>query len=588
MHRESTTNKVCTSNELGDDPQPFRRRHHFALCEETFNQHYSRNIMSQNEFGSNFELRVNGKSVSSELLVSPVPTVLAAAATLPAAARLPPLVALPMRSSTPMPTLSDPHPFAISALGVATVPTPLEVASGSRFTQDGDLMLYKPYFSDPVGHPPRDRIDDDGTNADLARGVGSVHLSPDTAESHGGDSSYSMYKRLPGHDAEMPLFLERSGPREKLFFQPNEVVAGIVTCGGLCPGLNNVIRALVCSLHFRYHVKSVLGFRYGYEGLNPTYGHMPMVLTPGDVKDAHRFGGSLLGTSRGPQDINVMVDYLVSLGVTMLFTVGGDGTQKGAHAIAIEAERRGINMAVVGVPKTIDNDVAYCAKTFGFESAVAMALDPIAAAHEEARSARGGIGIVKLMGRDSGFIALHATLASGDVNLLLIPEVPFSLERVYAIVEDRLATRSHIVIVVAEGAGQDVIAAAFHGEGKAVERDASGNVKLQDVGAFLRDMIGAHLKKVKVDHTIKYLEPTYHIRSQPACASDAVFTVSLAQQAVHAAMAGKTDCVIGLVQDEFVLVPIQKAVERRKKVDPTSSLYQTVLDHTGMPRDLVL
>ncbi|KAI9183529.1 hypothetical protein H9P43_004447 [Blastocladiella emersonii ATCC 22665] len=462
------------------------------------------------------------------------------------------------RSGTPMPTAVDPAPFAVSSLGYPTYPTTLD--THTTFTQDGDVLLYKPFFVAP-----------DSAAADTHSISSAAHAT-------------ELPQQLPGHIAPVPLFFERAGPRKELFYNPRKVTAGIVTCGGLCPGLNNVIRALVQCLYYRYRVQRVVGFRYGYEGLNPAVGMKPVDLTPAEVKDVHRFGGCMLGSSRGPQDPKVMVDYLEDLGVDMLFTIGGDGTQKGAHAIAKEIAARGLQISVIGIGKTIDNDIAY-QKAFGFETAVAMSLDPIQAAHEEARSARGGIGIVKLMGRDSGFIALHAALASGDVNLLLLPEVPFTLDVVYRLVEDRLRTRDHIVIVVAEGAGQDLVAAELAAQAPA-GKDASGNTKLLDIGVFLKDKLGAHLKQHKIEHTIKYIDPSYTIRSAPACATDAVFTVSLAQQAVHAAMAGKTDSIIGLVQDEFVLIPIAKAVERRKKVDPDSPLYQTLLDHTGMPRDL--
>ncbi|KAJ1506470.1 hypothetical protein HMI55_001167, partial [Coelomomyces lativittatus] len=354
------------------------------------------------------------------------------------------------------------------------------------------------------------------------------------------------------------------------------VIAGIVTCGGLCPGLNNVVRSLVQCLHYNYKVKRVLGFRFGYEGLNPCVGEGPIELTPKGVKDVHKFGGCILGTSRGPQDVNVMVDYLIELGVNMLFTIGGDGTQKGAHAIATELQLRNFPIAVVGIPKTIDNDIAYCSKTFGFDTAVSMALDSISSAHEEARACRGGIGIVKLMGRDSGFIALYSSLASGEANLVLLPEVPFTLAKVCQLVEQRLKENGHILIVVAEGAGQDLAA-------HTIEKDASGNVKLMDIGLFLKQEIGQYCKTHHIDHSIKYIDPSYTIRGCPAVSTDAIFTVSLAHQAVHAAMAGKTNCIIGLVHDEYVHIPIKKAIEFRKKVDVNSILYQTLLNNTGMP-----
>ncbi|KAJ3406862.1 hypothetical protein HDV05_005705 [Chytridiales sp. JEL 0842] len=375
--------------------------------------------------------------------------------------------------------------------------------------------------------------------------------------------------------------LDKAGAREKIFFDPPKVTVGIVTCGGLCPGLNNVIRSIVNICTYRYKVKKVLGFKYGYEGLVPGLSSV-VELTPQTVQDIHVFGGTLLGSSRGPQNIGVMVDYLVSLGVDILFTIGGDGTQRGSQAIAQECLKRKLKISVVGIPKTIDNDIAFVEKCFGFETAVQMAQASIVAAHEEARSARNGIGIVKLMGRESGFIALNASLASGDVNILLLPECKFSLDTLISHIHTRLQTRSHILIVVAEGAGQELCAPAG-GLGK----DISGNPVFIDIGTFLKNEITARLKKLGVSHTLKFIDPSYSIRSAACVASDATYTLRLGHMAVHAGMAGYTNLLVGMMHNEFVHLPIGRAVEGRKKVDVRGGEMQAFLDASGMSLDLV-
>jgi 6-phosphofructokinase 1 len=369
-------------------------------------------------------------------------------------------------------------------------------------------------------------------------------------------------------------YFEKAGAREKLFFNPSETIAGIVVCGGLCPGINNVIKALVQTLHYRYQAKKVYGFKYGFEGLTPEAAKDPIELTTNHVRDIHQFGGSYLGTSRGPQSVSVMVDTLERLQVSTMFVIGGDGSQRGALALVEEIKKRDLKIAVIGVPKTVDNDLLYVEKTFGFETAVEMAQHPIRAAHEEARAHRNGVGIVKLMGRDSGFIALHASVASSDVNVLLLPEKHFDMEKLVDYLQIRFKSRDHCVIVVAEGAGQDP---------KNTEKDKSGNVKLNDVGVWLRESISKELKARKVEHTIKYIDPSYTIRTAPTNSYDSIFCFTLAQMAVHAAMSGKTSMIVGFVQGEFVHIPISKAIEKRKIVDCRGILYQTFLDGSGMP-----
>ena len=382
----------------------------------------------------------------------------------------------------------------------------------------------------------------------------------------------------PGKAPDPEMAFEQAGPRARLFFDPSNTRAAVVTCGGLCPGLNDVVRGITMVLWYRYGVRDVLGLRYGYEGLSRAHGHEPLVLDPEAVEDIHQHGGTILGTSRGPQDIEKMVDYLVEERIDLLFTIGGDGTQRGALAIADEIERRALQVAVVGVPKTIDNDILFTERTFGFETAVAKSQAPIDAAHMEAKGVQNGIGLVKLMGRESGFVAAYAALASSDVNLVLVPEVPFTLDRVFAYLEARLAAKSHAVIVAAEGAGQELVPA----EGT----DASGNHRLGDIGPFLKQAIGAHFSGGRTHAAVKYIDPSYTIRSAPADADDSVYCFRLAEHAVHAAMAGRTATVVGLWNGQFVHVPMAKAVASRKRIDPNGSLWQSVLYNTGQPTSL--
>ncbi|MCM2315482.1 MAG: ATP-dependent 6-phosphofructokinase [Thermoanaerobaculia bacterium] len=372
---------------------------------------------------------------------------------------------------------------------------------------------------------------------------------------------------------EPPTF-ECAGARSRIYFDPREVRAGIVTCGGLCPGLNDVIRAVVLSLWHHYGVREILGFQYGYEGLVGRYWHEPIQLNPEEVEGIRGRGGSILKSSRGPQDIKEMVETLVRLKVNVLFTVGGDGTLKGARAIAEEAARRGHEVAVVGIPKTIDNDILFVERSFGFVTASSEARRAISAAHVEAIGARNGVGLVKLMGRESGFISVYATLASGDVNFCLIPEERFRLEPLLEALEKRLEHRGHAVIVVAEGAGQDLLE-------ESGGADASGNRKLGDIGVYLRDAIRAHFAKINTELNLKYIDPSYTIRSLPAEASDASFCMLLGQNAVHAAMAGKTNVLISSWHGKAIHVPVDAAVTRRQKVDPNSWLWGSVLSSTG-------
>jgi 6-phosphofructokinase 1 len=379
-------------------------------------------------------------------------------------------------------------------------------------------------------------------------------------------------EKLPG--------FEPGGPRRKIFFDPSKTRVGIVTCGGLCPGLNNVIRGLVMELTLHYRVGRIFGFRNGYQGFIARYGHPVLDLTPDAVRGIHEDGGTMLGTSRGEQDPEEVVDCLERMNINVLFVVGGDGSMRGALRIAQVAAERGERIAVVGIPKTIDNDIPYIDHSFGFQTAFGQAGELVRAAYSEARSAPGGVGLVKLMGRHSGFIACYAALAKNDADFVLIPEVPFAVDGDAGLLAQllrKVREQGHAVVIVAEGAGQEFLP---NGE---QARDASGNLTLRDIGAFLRQRIADHFGSVGAELNIRYIDPSYAIRSVPANPYDSVYCLRLAHAGVHAAMAGRTAMVVGRWHGRFVHVPIELATSKRNQVDPHGDLWMSVLEATGQP-----
>ncbi|XP_058722341.1 ATP-dependent 6-phosphofructokinase 6-like [Vicia villosa] len=381
-------------------------------------------------------------------------------------------------------------------------------------------------------------------------------------------------------DSPRGTHFRRAGPRQKVYFESDEVQAAIVTCGGLCPGLNTVIRELVCGLHHMYGVTRVLGIEGGYKGF---YSRNTIALTPSSVNGIHKRGGTILGTSRGGHDTNKIVDSIQDRGINQVYIIGGDGTQKGASVIFEEVRRRGLKCSVVGIPKTIDNDIPIIDKSFGFDTAVEEAQRAINAAHVEAESVENGIGVVKLMGRDSGFIAMYATLASRDVDCCLIPESPFYLEGpggLYEYIEERLKENGHMVIVIAEGAGQELLSASMESD----KKDASGNKVLLDVGLWISQNIKDYFAREKtLAITLKYIDPTYMIRAVPSNASDNVYCTLLAQSAVHGAMAGYTGYTSGLVNGRQTYIPFYRITERRNNVVITDRMWARLLSSTNQP-----
>lgn len=399
---------------------------------------------------------------------------------------------------------------------------------------------------------------------------------------------YDVKRYDAGNESEKSkICFEKAGPRKMVFYDPTRIRVAIITSGGLCPGINNVIRSIVMESHYRYGVQNILGIRYGFMGLNPATNYEPVELTPHMVRDAHKMGGTILGSSRGgTEDMESIVDTLERLYVNILYVIGGDGSLRAAHDVAVIAKKRNLKLSVIGVPKTIDNDVSYIQRTFGFETAFSRAVDSIYSAHVEAEGAPNGIGLVKLMGRYSGFIAANSALAMNDVNFVLIPEVLFDLYGENGFLhhlEQRLRRRGHAVICVAEGAGQNFLVT----DQVKQERDASGNIKLADIGVYLRDTINKYFKSIEMAVNLKYIDPSYMIRSAPANPNDAIFCALLGQYAVHAGMAGKTDMIVGQWNNIFTHIPIKMVTSKRNQVNPQSRFWHNVLEATGQPANML-
>jgi len=380
-----------------------------------------------------------------------------------------------------------------------------------------------------------------------------------------------------GDEEPIPIRFESAGPRRHLFFDTSKTKCAIVTCGGLCPGINDVIRAIVMEAYHNYNVAGVMGIRYGLEGFIPKYGHEIVELTPDSVSNIHQFGGTVLGSSRGPQNPEDIVDALERMNVNCLFMIGGDGTMKAVKSIVAEITKRNLKIAVIGIPKTIDNDISFIPQSFGFETAVDKATEAISCAHTEAQGAMNGIGLVKLMGRESGFIAAQSTFSIKEVNFVLIPETKFELDGENGLLPalaDRLKRRKHAVIVVAEGAGQHLMST-----NKAT--DISGNPVLGDFTTLLKDRIKEYLSNVGMPYTLKYIDPSYIIRSVPANANDRIYCGLLGQSAVHAAMAGKTSMVVSKLMDRYVHIPLDLVTRKRRTLNIHSDYWRAVLESTG-------
>ena len=375
----------------------------------------------------------------------------------------------------------------------------------------------------------------------------------------------------------------KAGPRYHVALDNEKVKACIVTCGGLCPGLNVVIRELVMSLRYNYGVQDIFGIKWGYSGF---YDDESWVrLTPDDVKEIHTQGGTVLGTSRGGFDGQRIAAEMLKRGINMGFFIGGAGTHRGIKELTKIFRQKKEKVILVGIPKTIDNDIPIIDRSFGLDSAVTESVHVIRAANVEANCNPNGIGLVKLFGRSSGFVAMYATLAARDVNICLIPEVPFNLYGENGLLDyifKRLEIKHHVVIVVGEGAGFAVKDYDVKISGKT---DKSGNPVLPDIGVLLKEEIKKKAKELGIEINLKYIDPTYIVRAGPANSFDCNYCAKLAQNAVHCAFAGYTNFSIGIVNNHTCMIPIDKISQEGvvRKIKTSDSDYLMMLASTGQP-----
>lgn len=374
-------------------------------------------------------------------------------------------------------------------------------------------------------------------------------------------------------------FFEPAGPRSKVYFDTSKTKCAVVTCGGLCPGLNDVIRAIVMTAYHEYKVPSVLGIQYGLAGFIPEEGYDVVDLTTDYVTPINEFGGTILGSSRGPQDPDAIVDALERMNVSILFMIGGDGTMRAASKVVAEITKRKLAISVIGLPKTIDNDINFASPSFGFDTAVEEATKAVRCANAEAIGAPWGIGLVKVMGRSAGYIAAQAALSYQDVNFVLVPEAEFDLhgEKGFLnVLNTRMKNRGHAVIVVAEGAGQQLLE-------ESNQTDQSGNVALSDIAGLLKKEILEYFGKQGIKPTLKFIDPSYIIRSVPANANDRIYCSFLGINAVHAGMAGRTGMVISRWNGRYVHIPMELVTKGKKRINTNSNYWRAVLESTGQP-----
>ena len=428
--------------------------------------------------------------------------------------------------------------FNVETLGPATIDSPITIMPSSKFVSQQSRLLHKPFLAE--------------------------------------------VERCQ-KESKQPESFEIAGPSKKIYFSPPTTKAMIVTCGGLCPGINSVIRGLVMQLWYQYQVKNIVGVPYGYGGLAAKSKESFIPLNPDLVMNIHEQGGSFLGSSRGTPPTSEIVDSLQKSNANLLFVIGGDGTMKGALAISKEIKKRGLKISIVGIPKTIDNDIPFVRRSFGFETAVSIACQAAHSGHNEAKGTPNGIGLVKLMGRHSGYIAANTALATGHANFCLIPEVDFSLEGsegLLAQLEERIKDSDHTLIIVAEGAGQKYFA---DGPGAT---DASGNKKLGDIGQYMKRRIVDHFKEKNITTSVKYIDPSYLIRSAAANPADNLFCANFAQNAVHGAMSGKTAFMVGYWHGKMTYVPLEAINGKNQQIDQSGHLWFNVLQMTGQPQTI--
>ena len=366
----------------------------------------------------------------------------------------------------------------------------------------------------------------------------------------------------------------RGGPRFHIALDNLRVKACIMTCGGLCPGLNVVIRELVMALRYNYGVAEIYGIKWGFLGF--TQKECWIKLEPEDVKHIHLLGGTVLGTSRRGFDGEEISKQLIKNNVNMVFFIGGDGTHRGIKELSKILKEKKKKIILVGIPKSIDNDMPIIDKSFGLESVVQESVRTIRAANVEANCNLNGIGLVKLFGRSSGFVAMLSTLAARDVNICLIPEIPFNLYGENGLLDfifQRMQVKEHCVIVVSDGARFSV-----------KDYKTSNGRPVEDIGLVIKKEIIEKSEELGIEVNLKYMDPTYVVRAVPANEYDCNLCAKLAESAVHCAFAGFTNFSVGMINNKPCMIPLEKMCGKsERKVEFNSDDYLMLLASTGQP-----
>jgi 6-phosphofructokinase 1 len=452
------------------------------------------------------------------------------------------------------------------------------------------------------------------------------------------------------------LTFAEAGPRNMLRFPGHHkklLKVGVLVSGGIAPGINAVISGIV-QRHVLYHTPQitdlrvpgktprsytlqVFGFRNGFAGL--LAGDDVTVLYDSDSPDeklrAHlrriaNRGGSEIGTSRyddllstadpdkREKDLDQVAENLANRHFDILYVIGGDGSMRAAHATWKRSRDNGKSLSVIGVPKTMDNDILWVWQSFGFLSAVEKAREALQQLHTEATS-NPRLCVVQLFGSDSGFVVSHAALASGVCDAALIPEVPFTMKKLADYITERLSKRfrpgaggqsPYGMIVMAETAvpqdAEDYLSdpevdldenekaaiQAFVSKGCRVHGQTPDELRTGGLKVVSR-VLQKRIREMKVDDAywadfrVFTNEPRHLLRAIPPSASDVAFGQRLGVLAVDNAMAGYTDFMISQWMTEYVLVPLDLVVLGRKRVPPNGIFWKSVVASTGQPPELV-
>lgn len=434
------------------------------------------------------------------------------------------------------------------------------------------------------------------------------------------------------------LTMPEAGPRRYVSYpQKNQLKVGILVSGGIAPGINAVISGIIARHHAyqawsqkinKNYALEILGYSEALKGLLHA-GRPAVPLDLKTVREAVNHGGSILPTARADELLDLedpkqrdgaldkVTSRLINQQIDILYIIGGDGSMRAAHAISCRARRNPINeLSVIGIPKTMDNDILWVWQSFGFLSAVEFAKQAILQLHTEVMS-NPRLCVIQLFGSDSGFVVSHAALASGVCDAVLIPEVNFTLKQLSGYIRYRLQDRPHSdkpyggIVALAETAipldwREYVSATAEVADGsekviltpeelRAIETFESHGRRVHGQTPDALRSGGLRLVSQILQREIRKLgdrwssyrvftnEPRHLIRSIEPSVSDVIFAQRLGTLAVDNAMAGYHDFMISQWLTEYVLVPLKLVVLGRKRVPEHGIFWKSVRASTGQP-----